>query len=84
MGLITESLVVVGLASLLLIAEPIGAVAVVITLGSAAIIFHKFTRRKVTSLGTSRQFHDRLKLQHLQQGLGGAKMSNYLAEKTSF
>jgi ATP-binding cassette, subfamily B, bacterial PglK len=84
MGLITESLVVVGLASLLLIAEPIGAVAVVITLGSAAIIFHKFTRRKVTSLGTSRQFHDRLKLQHLQQGLGGAKDVKLLGRENDF
>ncbi len=84
MGLITESLVVVGLASLLLIAEPIGAVAVVITLGSAAIIFHKFTRRKVTFLGTSRQFHDRLKLQHLQQGLGGAKDVKLLGREIDF
>ena len=84
MGLITESLVVVGLASLLLIAEPIGAIAVVITLGSAAIIFHKFTRQKVTSLGTSRQFHDRLKLQHLQQGLGGAKDVKLLGRENDF
>ena len=84
MGLITESLVVVGLASLLLIAEPIGAVAVVITLGSAAIIFHKFTRRKVTSLGALRQFHDRLRQQHLQQGLGGAKDVKLLGREDDF
>ena len=83
-GLITESFVVLGLAFLLLLAEPLGALTVVISLGGAAIIFNKFTQRKVISLGTSRQFHDRLRLQHLQQGLGGAKDVKLLGREEDF
>ncbi|MCE9619610.1 MAG: ABC transporter ATP-binding protein/permease [Planctomycetes bacterium] len=84
MGLITELLVLIGLAALLVAAEPVGAVAVVVTLGGAALVFHKVTRLKVTSWGVARQLHDRQRLQHLQQGLGGAKDVKLLGRESDF
>ena len=84
MGLITESLVVLGLGFLLLIAEPIGALMVVITLGGATLAFHKFTHNKVAAWGIARQQHEALRLQHLQQGLGGAKDVKLLGREDEF
>lgn len=84
MGLMTEGLVVIGLALLLLLVEPLGAIAVVVMLGGAVFIFHGITRRKVTAWGVARQFHDRLRLQHLQQGLGGAKDVKLLGREADF
>ena len=83
-GLVAESLIMVGLAGLLVVIEPIGAFAVAITLGGATAVFYAATRRKVTSLGVARQFHDRLRLQHLQQGLGGAKDVKLLGREEDF
>jgi ABC-type multidrug transport system fused ATPase/permease subunit len=84
MGLITESLVILGLAFLLLVAQPVGALAVVITLGGAALVFYKFTQNTVASLGIARQKHEVLRLQHLQQGLGGIKDVKLLGREDDF
>ena len=84
MGLVTESLVILGLAFLLLAAQPAGALVVVITLGGAALAFHKFTQSKVASWGIARQRHEALRIQHLQQGLGGAKDVKLLGREDDF
>ena len=84
MGLLTESLVILGLVFLLLLAEPIGALVVAIILGGAGLSFYKFTKNKVASWGIARQKHDGLRLQHLQQGLGGAKDVKLLGREEDF
>jgi ABC-type multidrug transport system fused ATPase/permease subunit len=73
MLLLTESLVVLGLFSLLLVVEPLGALIVVGVLGTASWGFHRLTRGRITLWGAARQHHDGLRIQHLQQGLGGVK-----------
>ena len=84
MGLMTEGLVLIGLASLLFLAEPVGAIAVIVTLGGAGFIFYGVTRSKVTAWGVTRQIHERSGLQHLQQGLGGAKDVKLLGREADF
>ena len=84
MGLLTESLVILGLVFLLLLVEPIGALVVAIILGGAGLSFFKFTKNKVASWGIARQKHDGLRLQHLQQGLGGAKDVKLLGREEDF
>lgn len=84
MLLLTESLVLLGLCSLLLIVEPLGALIVVSILGTAAWGFHRFTRRRITRWGQARQHHEGLRIQHLQQGLGGAKDVKLLGRETNF
>ena len=82
--LVTESLVLVALGSLLLAAEPLGAVIVVSVIGAAGGAFYKFSRRRVASWGESRIHHEGLRFQHLQQGLGGAKDVKLLGREADF
>jgi len=83
-SLVTECLVVVGVSALLLIIEPVGAAVVVTTLGLAAWAFQRFTRAKLMRWGQARQQHEGLRIQHLQQGLGGAKDVKLLGREADF
>lgn len=69
----TEALVVVGIAILLLWIEPLGAILVVSTLVIAGYGFLKLTRKRIMRWGAARQYHEGMRIQHLQQGLGGVK-----------
>ena len=84
MLLLTESLVVLGLCSLLLVVEPLGALIVVGVLGTASWGFYRLTRDRITRWGKARQHHDGLRMQHLQQGLGGAKDVRLLGRESDF
>lgn len=68
-----ECFVFLGLAVLLLTMEPLGAILIAFILTIAAYFFHRTTRTRISNWGTERKFHEQLRLQHLQQGLGGAK-----------
>lgn len=82
--LITESLVLIGLCTLLIAVEPLGSLMVLSVLGTAAWGFHRLTRRRVTRWGEARMRHESLRLQHLQQGLGGAKDVKLLGRESDF
>lgn len=84
MHLCTEILVLFGIAGLLLVVEPLGALIVVLVLGGAAWIFHHGTRVRITRWGEARQYHEGLRIQHLQQGLGGAKDVKLLGRESDF
>ncbi len=84
MLLITESLVLLGLCTLLLVVEPLGALIVVSVLGIAAWGFHRLTLTNIKRWAAARQFHEGLRIQHLQQGLGGAKDVKLLGRETEF
>jgi len=82
--LLTESLVLLGIGTLLLVVEPLGALAVVSTLGLAAWGFQRMTRGHILHWGRARQYHEGLRIQHLQQGLGGAKEVKLLGRENDF
>ena len=84
MMLLTEGLVLLGLCILLLIIEPLGALIVVSVLGTAAWGFHRLTRARIARWGEARQYHEGLRIQHLQQGLGGVKDVILLGRETDF
>lgn len=84
MSMLTEVFVVLGLCVLLLFFEPVGAVIVLSVLGMAAGGFHYFTRRRITRWGEARQHHEGLRMQHLQQGLGGVKDVKLLGREADF
>lgn len=84
MVLLTEILVLLGVAALLLAVEPLGALLVVSTLGLAGWSFNHFTRDLILRWGEARQLHDGLRIQHLQQGLGGAKDVKLLGREDDF
>ena len=84
LAIIAEGLMVCGIATLLLIMEPVGAIAIVLLLGVAGWTFHRATRRYVLQWGQQRQHHDLLRQQHLMQGLGGIKEVKLLGREDSF
>ena len=84
MNLLTESMVLMGLCGLLLFVEPLGAIVVVSVLGFAAWVFHTFTSGRIAQWGEARQYHDGLRLQHLQQGLNGVKDVKLLGREADF
>jgi len=84
MTLLTEGFVLIGIVALLLFVEPIGALIVVSSLGLAAWLFQRAVRNYLLSLGEGRQFHEGMRIQHLQQGLGGAKDVKILGRELDF
>lgn len=84
MLIITEGLVLLGVATLLLVIEPLGALIVVLIVGAAVWGFYHCTRARVMRWGQARQHHEGWRIQHLQQGLGGAKDVKLLGRETEF
>lgn len=82
--LITEMMVLIGIAAILIYIEPIGAVVVVSVLVVAGLFFNRFTRNRVLRWGKARQHHDGLRIQHLQQGLGGVKEVKLYGRENDF
>ena len=82
--LLTDGLVAIGLFVLLLVVEPIGTVSTIAVFGISAGIFQATTRKKIAEWGRLRKKHLALVLQHLQQGLGGAKEVKLLGREKKF
>ena len=84
LNITTELLVLLGISALLLAVEPAGTLIAVLVLGGAALSFHHGMRNRISRWGETRQLHDGLRLQHLQQGLGGAKDVKLLGRESNF
>lgn len=84
MTLAAEALVLPGVCILLLVVEPFGTVIVVSILGVIAWGFHALSHGRIASWGEARQHHEGLRIQHLQQGLGGAKDVKLLGREAEF
>jgi ABC-type multidrug transport system fused ATPase/permease subunit len=84
MQLLTESLIMVALFGILLRTEPFGTIVVMSTFGAVGWIFNRIVRKRVASWGESRQYHEVLRQQHLQQGLNGVKDVRLLGREAYF
>lgn len=84
LNIITEALVLLGIVCLLLAVEPMGAIIVALVLGIAAWGFYRINRARITRWGAARQYHEGMRMQHLQQGLGGIKDVKLLGRETDF
>jgi ABC-type multidrug transport system fused ATPase/permease subunit len=84
MRIVTELLLLAGLLSILLIAEPLGALSVGLVLGLASLTFYGLIRKPVNRWGKVRQHHERYVIQHLQQGLNGVKDVKLLGREAEF
>lgn len=84
LNILTEALVLIGIASLLLLVEPVGAVIVASILGVIAWAFYRGNRARISRWGEARQYHEGLRIQHLQQGLGGVKDVKLLGRVSDF
>jgi ABC-type multidrug transport system fused ATPase/permease subunit len=84
MTLFSELLVVAGITALLVTSEPVGAIAVFITLSGVAWLFNRLTKKKIAKWGEERLFHDGQTNQHLMQGLAGVKDVKILGREKEF
>ena len=82
--LVSETLVLVGISCLLLYMATLGAAIVVLTVGVCSFAFHRFTQKRSLLWGETRQRHEELRIQHLQQGLGGVKEVKVLGREAQF
>ncbi|MDC1382751.1 ABC transporter ATP-binding protein/permease [Candidatus Puniceispirillum sp.] len=81
---IAEGLVIVGLSSLLILIDPIGALTAIGFLFSVIFLFHRTVRSVIHRTGQRHYFHEGKRLQHLQQGLGGVKEIKVLGCEGAF
>ncbi len=82
--LLTEGMILIGIASLLFVFEPLGALTVVFVLSLAVWGFYRATHAHVLHWGRLRQYHEGLRLQQLQEGLGGVKDVKLLGREREF
>jgi ABC-type multidrug transport system fused ATPase/permease subunit len=82
--LLTELTVLFGIAVMLLAVEPFGATLVMGTLAVAAWGFNRLTKRHILRWGVALQWHEGLRIQYLQEGLGGAKDVKLLGREQEF
>lgn len=81
---LTEGLVLLGISILLIAVEPLGALLVVSTLGAAAWAFNHATRDRILTWGIARQVHEGMRIQYLQEALGGIKEVLLLGRERDF
>ncbi len=79
-----ELCVVFGIAAMLILVEPVGALVVTSFLGVSAFGFHLLTKNKLLLWGENRQLHQGLGNQHLLQGLGGVKDVKLMGKEEYF
>jgi len=83
-NLTTELLVLLGLAVLLIIFEPIGTVITLIPLIIFSLTYYYLIKKKVKKWGLKRQFHSGKQIQHIQQSIGSIKELKLLGLEDEF
>lgn len=82
--LLSEGFVLLGIALLLLIMATLGALIVISVVGVASYAFQRTIRTRLVRWGEERQYHDGMRIQHLQQALGGVKDVKLLGREAQF
>lgn len=82
--LLMEILVLVSVSTMLLLVEPLGTIVVVSLFGLIGWTYNKLTRKHTLRWGKELVTHDVSRMQHLQQGLGGAKDVKLLGRESDF
>ena len=83
-SLSVEISIVIGVALMLIILEPAGALIITSFLGISVFIFHSLTKKRLLSWGELRQKHIGQANLHLLQGLGGVKDVKLLGREDYF
>jgi ABC-type multidrug transport system fused ATPase/permease subunit len=82
--LCTEFSVVLGIGILLVFSEPLGVLIVGIVLSGMSWIFNYFTKKPILKWAELRLYHSGQAIQHIMQGLGGAKDVKLLGRESDF
>lgn len=84
MLLAVEVFVLCGIGALLVWVEPLGALVVCVVVGMASWLFYRLTKTRLARWGRARQLHEGMRLQQIQQGLGGVKDVKMLGREADF
>lgn len=71
--LFTEFLVLIGISTLLLWIEPVGALVAAGFLAAFGFVMNQTTRKGIRRAGEALQVHEEMRIRYLQQAIGGAK-----------
>ncbi len=82
--LFIEILVLTSIVSLIIFLQPIPATVAAISIIICLIIFSKINKSRLSKIGKDRQYHDALKIQHLNQGLNGIKEIKLSSKEKEF
>ena len=83
-GLTTEVSAIFGVAVMLFVVEPIGAISVATFLFLFAFVFHRITREKLLNWGEERQIVEGRMARHLSEGFGSIKISKIMGKTHYF
>ena len=84
MVLLTEILVLFGIIFLLLYLQPAATLSVSLVLLVFSSLFYLLIKNNIKKWGEDRQFHERYRIQHLQQSIGGNKEIKILKNESEF
>ena len=84
MFLITECLVLISFSVFLLLIEPVGALLIIVLLGSVVYLYTSWSKKYLVSWSNRTRKHDGFRLQHIQQGLGSVKEIKILGREQGF
>lgn len=79
-----EGIILCSIIILLLVISPVETIIIAATLGCSAYLLNIFVKHRLTEWGKFRQYHDSLRTQHLQQGLGCIKDVKLLGKEEEF
>jgi len=79
-----ELLVIFGVSVMLIVIEPLGTMLVVTALSLAGWGLNRLTQKHILRWGEAYELHEGLRIQHLQQGLGGIKDVRVLGRESEF
>ena len=83
-NLSTELSIVVSVAFMLILVEPVGALSITFFMALFGYVFLKLTRKKLFTWGEQRQFHAGKTGQYLLQGFGGVKEVKLMGREDNF
>lgn len=84
MTLLIESLVFLGLSTMLMTVEPLGTMVLVSVLAAVGWTFVRITRARIARWGEASLLHEGSRFRHLMQGLSGAKDVKLLGRESEF
>ncbi len=82
--LLSELFILIGISALLLFVQPYQTIIVIIVIITISSIYYSIIKSYILDWGKKRQFHERFRLQHIQQSLFGIKDLKVLGKENFF
>lgn len=81
---LTELCTLIGILGFLIYVQPLATILIIAFLGISGGVFQRFTSKRLLHWGKAYQYHEVMRIQHLQQALGGIKDVKLLGREGEF